>query len=153
MNRRTAITSLLALGLALAPPFAVAAADDQHLSAGGVDIYYGILPAALIQPPLPATDLHAKASSSASHHLVVALYDSRTRQRITDATVSAKVSSAGFWHEDKPLPLMTVANQPSYGNFFTLTGSDRYRVDLSITLKGAASPIRTSFEYRLPREH
>lgn len=153
MKRRNPLTALLLLGsVLLSPLVALATPGDQHLSVNGVEIYYGVLPEGLVQGSLPMPDRHDKASSAASHHLVVALYDTRTRQRISDATVTARVSTSGYWHEDKPLPVMAVAGQSTYGNFFTLSGSDTYRVDLSIQLRGTSTPIKASFEYRHPPE-
>lgn len=146
---------LLLAALATSAAIGLAGELDQHLSVGGLEIYYGFAPAEMVREasthsPADAGMHDKKAVADDRQHLVVTLYDSQTQARITDAAVTAKVSTLSYRQEEKALTLMSGAGQPSYGNYFRIAGSDRYRVTLTILRPGSAAPVETSFEYRLP---
>lgn len=152
MKRLFAVTLLL-LGVSGPGARMLATELDQHLSVSGIEIYYGVVPAPVVQDTpahaKSATGMHGKPNQYAdSHHLVVSLYDSQSGRRITDAAVTATVSALGYRHEEKPLTLMTTGSVQSYGNFFRLSGSDTFRIDLKIQRKGAAAPVAARFNYR-----
>jgi len=85
---------LLLLAFALpVPGNAVAAEQRQPLKAGDLEIFYGVIPAeAILGHPADHAErkMHDGVPYGAGqHHLIVSLFDARTRQRLTDATVRA----------------------------------------------------------------
>ncbi|MDQ9172202.1 hypothetical protein Q8A64_17460 [Oxalobacteraceae bacterium R-40] len=71
--------------------------------------------------------------SKGAHHLVVALYDAKTSQRINDAAVTATITPLGLTPESKTLELMKVDDAISYENYFNMPAGDTpYRIDLSV---------------------
>lgn len=144
----------LALALALVTTASLADGIDQHRLVNGMDIYYGVVPAEVVEShPQKHTeaDMHGKSRlSGGTHHLVVTLFDNKTSQRINDAKVDAVVIPLGLAHQQKPLELMQINNTVSYGNYFNMIGNGPFRIELRITRPGKGGTSKTEFEYRLP---
>ena len=115
----------------------------------GVTVYLGIVPAALIQghstTPGDAQSLHGGTpSGSASHHVMVALFDAVTGARITNARVEARVESVSH---AKPLEPMEVNGLMTYGNFFLFEDARVRQIRVEIALPDRASPLVAQFAY------
>ena len=121
----------------------------------GLTIDIGVVPAALVQghatdPANPAAMHGGTPSGGASHHLVVALFDTKTGARIADARVRAAVGHRSYDHEpDKPLEPMQIAGTTTYGGFFQMPDGDRWTIHLSIERPGAR-PVQAQFAYEHP---
>ena len=85
---------------------------------------------------------------SGSQHIVVALFDAKTGQRITDAKVSARVEQLGLIADHKDLDPMQIAGTVSYGNFYAMPRGGIYRIRVIVKRKGSSRPIEAEFEYR-----
>ena len=148
----------LLLLLAFAPPIlgnAVAAELRQPLKAGDLEVFYGVIPAETI---LGHPEDHSERKmhdgvprGAGQHHLIVSLFDGRTHERVTDATVRARVTEPGLAPQRKTLEAMTIAGAITYGNYFRMSGSGPYRIEIEIIWPGSSSPAKTSFEYSHPR--
>jgi hypothetical protein len=148
----------LLLLLAFAPPMlgnTIAAEQRQSLKAGDLEIFYGVIPAeAILGHPADHAErkMHDGVPRGAGHHhLIVSLFDGRTRQRVTDATVRARVTEPGLAPQRKMLEAMTIAGAITYGNYFRMSGSGPYRIEIEISRAGAGRPSQASFEYSHPR--
>ena len=145
---------LFGVALALAAAASSANGIDQHLLVNGMDIYYGVVPAEVVEshPKKHAeADMHDKSRlSGGTHHLVVTLYDNKTAQRISDAKVDAGVIPLGLAHQQKPLEPMQINGTMSYGNYFNMIGGGPFRIDLQITRPGRKGTTKAEFEYRPP---
>ncbi|MCC8401649.1 hypothetical protein LJ655_07030 [Paraburkholderia sp. MMS20-SJTN17] len=75
-----------------------------------------------------------------SYH--VALFDKATGERISDAAITATVTSPApksrSRTEVKPLQEVKFNDIMTYGNYFDMPWRGRYRFDLSITRKNSA---------------
>jgi hypothetical protein len=81
--------------------FSSLSVDDYTLTAGGLTVYLGVMPAAIMkgQPPM-----HGGAPGGPhEYHLVAAIFEAATARRVSDATVTAKMSSLGLSGSEKPL--------------------------------------------------
>ncbi len=109
----------------------MAMADDskRHLQINGMSVYLGVIPAQLSQEH-PA--MHGGfAGEEHRYHVLVALFDSRSGKRITDASVKAAVFPLGL--ERSPEALEAMRSEPlSYGNYFTLHKPELYRIRVEI---------------------
>ena len=148
---RTA-TALVLFGLSMG--FAVAAETGQVTRVNGIDVFYGVIPAEIISGH-PADHTERKTHGgvprgSGQHHLIVSLFDSKTRQRIENAQVSARIGELGLTPQSKTLEPMQFAGTVTYGNFFTMTSSGPYRIEVEIRPHGGV-PAKAVFEYRHPR--
>jgi hypothetical protein len=124
----------------------VQAEDTQHKAVDGLDIYYGILPAEMV---LGHEKEHgAGKTGKGAHHLVIALFNTKTGHRIIDAEAEATVTPLGLAGETKKLELMTVNQMVTYGNYFRMSDPLPYRISVKIRLPGAHEWLETIFEYR-----
>jgi len=149
MNRLIRFLAVLALALA-APAFA--AETGRHQRLGGIDIYYGIVPAEVVgshPPEHEEKSMHGgPPAKKAGYHLVVTLLDA-DGQRISDAEVTATVGELGMAGTRRKLETMRINDTVSFGNYFELRGAGPYRIAIEVRRPGAAKPIEALFDYRL----
>ena len=140
------LTMVLIAGFGLA----VTAADAQdYKTAGGLTVYLGVLPAEMVKGPGPHSaerPMHGGTpKGSHEYHVVAAVYDAATNTRISDATVSAKLSGLGLSGPQKMLEPMKIADTITYGAFFNLT-PDLYTIRLTVQRPGS-QPVVLDFKY------
>jgi uncharacterized NAD-dependent epimerase/dehydratase family protein len=154
--RRELQLFLLAALLMLAATGTSWSADQrQPLLAGGLEIFYGVIPAEIILGH-PADHDERKMHGGVpggrgQHHLVLSLFDAKTRQRITDAAVTAKVSEPGLGAQRRKLEVMRMGEGTTYGNYFRMPAAGPYRIEVEILRPGSSVPVTTSFAYSHPR--
>jgi hypothetical protein len=130
-----------------------ASAGEIGLSqrAGGVEAYIGFVPAEITKGHTPTKldkRMHDQVPRGGNqYHLVVAVFDADTGERITDASVAARVSGLGLVGPEKALEPMRIAETITYGAYFELPGADRYRIVLTIGRAGATKPVTLNFTY------
>ncbi len=130
---------------------AFAADSGQHKVVKGVAIYFGVIPAELIEghpKAHPESEMHGGAPiTEAQYHIVIALFDAKTGARITNAKVTASLSSIGFPLRKKTLEPMLIANTISYGNYFKLSGKGAHRIQIEISGVHPGQTIHATFEH------
>ncbi|BAU49259.1 hypothetical protein SVA_2711 [Sulfurifustis variabilis] len=142
------------MGLRLVGVLALAISSAGHAASyeqvvDGIAIYFGVVPAELVRGhprEHPESGMHGGAPVGESH-LMVALFDAKTGNRITDARIAASVTGDAGAKLEKRLEPMTVAGALTFGNYFYLSGSGPYRIDLQILLPGRSTPVRARFEW------
>ena len=147
------VTAALAL-FVLSIDAALAAETSQVARVNGIDVFYGVIPAEILSGH-PSGHAERKMHGgvprgSGQHHLIVSLFDVKTRQRIENAQVSARVGEAALTPQSKTLEPMQFAGTVTYGNFFTMTSRGPYRIEVEVRPHGGA-PAQAVFEYRHPR--
>ncbi|MEW5756287.1 MAG: hypothetical protein AB1810_08275 [Pseudomonadota bacterium] len=110
-------------------PMALASDSERHQTADGMDIYLGVIPSVFITEH---PDMHGKSKKQHRYHVLVALFDSITGERITNAKVRARVSLLGLVGPEKTLEAMNNHNVMSYGNYFMMTDPGQYRIEFRI---------------------
>jgi hypothetical protein len=149
MTRRITLCLVFLVGVALSSVTTGAAADDSYKTAGGLAVYLGVLPAAMIQGHPrghPEEAMHGGVPSGRhAYHVVAAVFDAATGERIEDAVVEARVGEPGLARVTRQLEPMLIADTVTYGNYFQLSGDAPYRIDLSITRPGLATPVSVEF--------
>ncbi len=156
---RRVLASACALLLPPLPMAALAPAAAQVAPAGGVRevgglvVYLGVMPAAVVQghpPGHPERAMHGGTPTGRhTYHLVVAVFEAASGTRVTDAEVTATVTGLGHVGQTRmPLEPMTVANALSYGGFVALPGSDVYQITIDIRRPRATGAPRAEFTYR-----
>lgn len=136
---------------------ALAAQTGQPLRAGGMEIFYGLIPAEIIlgHPGEHAERrMHGGAPAwGEQFHLIVTLFEQGSGKRIHDATVKAAVFDARLPGKrlggpQKRLEPMLFAGAASYGNYFNMPGPARYRIELEIQRQGKSETVKLSIEYQ-----
>jgi hypothetical protein len=120
---------------------------------GGVHVVLGIVPAAMVRShPKDHAEgaMHGGAPSFASgqYHVMIALFDSKTGDRITDAAVMATVSEPGLSTEAKPLEPMRIADAMSFGNYFKMAGKGPFEVMVRVRPRTSAIPVEVKFQHK-----
>jgi hypothetical protein len=143
------VIAAIAVLAGIAPAFAQDIAP--YKLAGGLAVYLGVIPAEMItgHPKGHAeAQMHGGVPSGRHvHHVMVAIFDDASGQRITDAVVTANAAGLGLAGTEKTLEPMTIADAVTYGTYFDLPGRDRYRIRIEIARPGAARPVIAEFEY------
>lgn len=146
MSFRThSATALLRAWLILAAcllPWSVPA--QERVEKGGVVLYWGLVPSAVVSQQHSREDLHGGRPPGGGkvNHLVVALFDAKTGNRISDAVVRAQLTEAGV--VDAPpryLVPMRVNDLPSYGQMFGMVYAGPYHFRILVKLTGAQDEI------------
>lgn len=146
-NRLFSESILITLALWLASTFPASAAEQRKM-VDGMEIYYGVVPAEVISNQSATHDPKMHRGQTGSHHLVVALFDAKTGQRISDATVDATVTPLGLAATGKRLEPMLINQTTTYGNFFDFpSGSGPFHITLNITRPNLPLHSVAKFEY------
>jgi hypothetical protein len=83
-----------------------------------------------------------------AHHLMVALFEGQSMERITDAQVTVRVREVGLGWASKHLEPLTIADALTYCNFFTFSRHALYTIVIEVRRPGSSAAVTTEFEYR-----
>lgn len=132
---------------------AKAAVDEPYRTADGLQVYLGVMPAAVLRAhpePHHEREMHGGAPADRDeYHVLVAVFDQASGARIADATVEAEVAPLALAGARKRLEAMAVAGTVTYGNFFKMPRGDLYRIRLWIVRHGSKQPVTVEFSYDL----
>jgi len=115
----------------------------------GIEIYLGVLPAAMIAghpPEHPESGMHGGAPGR-GYHVMVALFDAKTGQRLANVQVNAKVVAPSLHTVGKKLEPMTVAGSLTYGNYFNMLRGETYRIDVEVRRRGSPRVVHATFHW------
>lgn len=145
----------LALGAAMLVSAGFAASPQVYTaefrkSAGGYEIYLGVLPAGVLflyRPDHGEATMHGGPRVGDAHHVLVGLVDKASGARVTDAEISARITPPKGASVEKRLEPMVVDKSVAYGGYFPLWRDQRYRIDLTIRRPGPGAAVHASFDY------
>ncbi len=120
----------------------------QTKTVGGVVIYLGVVPAAVLrQHPddYPSHEVGNIPSGKHVHHVMLVLFDRPGGERITDAAITARVAPLALAGSSKPLDPMMVAGVLTYCNYFRISPLDTTVIQAEIRRPGNPRFIRARF--------
>ncbi|GAV20629.1 hypothetical protein MMIC_P1601 [Mariprofundus micogutta] len=130
---------------------AMAADSERHKRVNGMDVYLGVIPSQLISRN--HSNMHApRALGYHEYHVIVALFDSKTGSRITDATVRVNLPASALTETSEVLEIMQTNGVISYGNFFRMTVPGKYRIKVMIERPEMNGTDTVYFIYQRPRD-
>lgn len=151
MKRFTVLLSGVLLAAALFHGPANAAGDGLYQKVSGVEAYLGVVPAEITKghkPTDPQGPMHSGVPEEGTqYHLLAAVFNANSGERITDATVTAQVSGLGKMGAKKTLDLMSISGTQTYGGYFTFAGPGLYTIVVTIKRKGDVEGIILRFPY------
>lgn len=151
---RSAVIFLVNAGVEAKPgPVAPVAAGQDYQIVEGVTAYLGVVPSAAIREhpkDYPASVYRAAPSEPGEYYVTIALFDAKNGQRITDASVRARIVGTAEASSEKTLQAVTVANALTYGDYFPMPGAGNYKISVRIARPGTAKPIEAQFLYARP---
>lgn len=126
--------------LCLAVP---AAFGQAQMEREGIVLHWGLLsPAPSQQPALLEMHGGRPLGGGKLNHLVLALFDAKTGQRIDNAIVRAQLCEPGIVDSaPKYLSLMTVNQRASYAQLFGMVENGPYQFKVSVKLPGREREI------------
>jgi len=148
---RTAVSHALcaaALMLVVAPSRAEEA-GSLNQTVSGVEIYLGVVPAAMVREHPrrhPESHMHG-GTAGRGYHVMVALFEAKTGTRIVDAQVGARLAAPSQSGPETRLEPMTIAGAQTYGNYLDMAPGGSYRIYVSIRRPGIAEPIHATFHW------
>jgi hypothetical protein len=121
--------------------------NENYKVAQGLGVYLGILPAGMVKGPKAI--MHGGAPRGQhEYHIIIAVFDAATSERVENAKVTATVSGLGHVGQNTlELEPMAIAGTVTYGGFVDLRGNDRYDIAVDISVPGRNAPVRVSFTY------
>jgi len=117
---------------------------------GGTAIYFGTIPAEVIRrdpKDYPQKIYGVPPLGPDQYYVTIAVFDAASGKRITDATVKARVSTTSSAGPEKSLDFVTVADAPTYGNYFAMGGAGPFEIAVHVRRPGAADTIEARFEF------
>lgn len=128
---------------------ATAAAGGYSQVVDGVALYFGMMPAELVRGhprEHPESEMHGGVPAG-ENHLVIALFNDKTGERITRAEITATITGPDRFKAEKKLESMVVAGAATFGNYFTMPGPGPYRIALRIRTPGIGHDIEATFTW------
>jgi len=132
---------------------AFAASDDgQYKEADGLAVYLGILPAEMVKGHTPGHQelvMHGGIPGGRhEHHLLVAVFEVASGERVVDADVTATISGLGHVGGSRlQLEPMKIEDTVTYGNFVDFPGSDIYEVNILVKRPSISRAVSVQFNY------
>lgn len=144
---------LLGLLLLFAPSGTTSAAfEEPTKTVDGVAAYLGVMSAAIARGhprQHPEATMHGGPGSAGDRHIVVALFDAKTFDRITVAEITATVEGlAHIGRVTKKLERMDIADAVTFGGYFPFQGTDNYTITLVINLADRRKALTVTFRYQ-----
>lgn len=144
-------TLLLVIGMTMLNAAPATDVPETFQVAGGMAIYLGVMPAQIVQGHArehEESKMHGGVPAGRYRdHVVVAVFDNASGQRIEDAQVTAAVMEVGLAPEWKTLEPMRIADTITYGNYFSMPSAGTYRIQLRIRRPGHAQAIEATFTH------
>lgn len=130
--------------------------EGTFRQAGNLAVYLVVIPSAVVRghpPEHRGQGMHGGPPPDPyAHHLIVAVFEVATGERVTDAAVTAIVH--GLHHrlpEDMPreriaMEPMSVGGAPAYGGFATLPARAQFSIEVEV-VRPRAAPVRAVFQH------
>lgn len=153
-DRRAVIAWIAAMASAVSLMSRPSIADTHSGSfvQEGMLVYYAVLPAEIIRghpKAHPEAAMHGGVPGRPHvHHLLLALFEAKSLERIVDAEVTATVGEVGLAGQQKKLEPFTVAGALTYGNYFDMSPRTDYRVHAEIRRPGSQKEVRVEFDFK-----
>lgn len=150
---RLACAAVVGFAVVSAACESMAAQSESYREVDGIAVYLGVIPSEIAGSHHRTRDerrMHGGAPSGPSYHLLVAVFDQATGERLKDLSVKATMHAHGQATITKPLEPMVVADALSYGNYFPMPGSGEHQITVEILRPGATNAIRADFTHVVP---
>ena len=150
MDRLTpSLLSGLLAGLLLAySPLIGAAHPQMETEIGDYTIHIGVIPADRIaEYPDLVPHGHPIKTGKNLYHVLIAVYDKTTGQRVDDASVALTLEALGLNTRRKSMHRVEMAGAITYCSFFQMQPGDYYTIDLDIQRANWQKPLHVELDY------
>lgn len=150
-----AVAALVVLGLTFGVARAAGVNPDQPIRLDGMEFFFGIIPAEILRGhPVDHEEqrMHGGVPRGKGvHHLIISVFDAKTRARISDAAVTGSVTEIGMATQTRQLESMSFGGAVSYGNYFAMLNQGPYEIIVNVRRPGNSKTATARFQYWHPR--
>ena len=154
MNGARTLAPLLLLTLIFGTARAAGVNPDQPIRVDGMEFFFGFVPAEILRGhPREHEEqtMHGGVPRGRGvHHLIISVFDAKSRKRITDAAVTGAVTEVGMATQSHKLEAMTFGGTVSYGNFFAMPNQGPYEIVVNVRRTGDTKTATARFQYWHP---
>ena len=151
LKRVRTLAVLIALGLTFGMARAAAVNPDQPVRLDGMELFFGLIPAEILRghpSDHEERSMHGGVPRAKGvYHLIVSLFNAKTRTRITDAVVTGSVTEAGMATQNRKLEAMTFGGNVAFGNYFAMSNPGPYEIVINVRRPGDRKTATTRFQY------
>ena len=144
-----AFCSVLA-GVAVAAALAQTALAQPQAS--GLLFHYGLVPSEMVLSHPQSHEerrMHPGDARKGRSHLVLAIFDAASGERIAKAEVTVHITLVGGASTTRTLEPMDIARQPSFGAFVPVGAPGIYKIRFEVKRPGVAGTQNAEFEHRI----
>jgi len=151
LKRARTLAVLIALGLTFGLARATAVNPDQPILLDGMELFFGLIPAEILRghpSDHEERSMHGGVPRGKGvHHLIISLFDAKTRIRVTDAIVTGSVTEAGMATQNQKLEAMTFGGSVAYGTYFAMSNPGPYEIVVKVRRPGDRRTATARFQY------
>lgn len=118
----------------------------------GLLFHYGLVPSEMVLSHPQAHEerrMHPGDARKGRSHLVLAIFDAASGERIANAEVSVHITLVGGPSTTKALEPMDIAKLPSFGAFVPVGAPGIYKIRFEVKRPGVAGTENAEFEHRI----
>ncbi len=154
LKRAGTLAVFIALGITFGMARAAALNPDQPIRLDGMELFFGIIPAEILRghpSEHEERSMHGGVPRGKGvHHLLISVFDTKTRARITDATITCSVTELGMTTQHQKLEMMSFGGAVSYGNYFGMPNPGPYEIVVNVQRPSNSKPATARFRYWHP---
>jgi len=124
---------------------------QRHQIVDNISVYFGAIPAQMIGGHGSMHYPENRKIGKHTYHILVSLFDEKSGERITDASVKATVIPLGMKGKTKKLEPMH-GEVVSYGNFFKMPERTPYTIQVEIVPEKSSKKSIAVFTFTRPRD-
>ena len=151
MKWSRALALLALLGLSFDMARAAGLNPEQPIRMDGIELFFGIVPAEILRGhPREHEEqtMHDGVPRGRDvQHLVISVFDAKTRARITDAAVTGSITEVGMATQNKKLEAMSFGSNVSYGSYFAMPNQGPYEIVVNVRRPGTSKTATARFQY------
>ena len=152
-NPGFAVRAVITLAALLSSPIVPLGAASAGVVNGvqtvdDLTVYLGVVPAAVTRghaPQHPERSMHGGIARPGVHdvHVLVAVFSRPTGERVTNATVTARLHGTGNNRWTVPLTPMTIEGALTFGGYTSLGTEEALMISVDVTRPGRSIGTRT----------
>ena len=151
LKRARTLAVFIALGFTFAMAQAAAVNPDQPMQLDRMELFFGLIPAEILRghpSDHEERSMHGGVPRGKGvHHLIVSVFDAKTRTRITDAVITGSVTEVGMATQNQKLEVMSFGGNVSYGNYFAMSNPGPYEIVVNVRRPGNLKTATARFQY------
>lgn len=118
----------------------------------GLLFHYGLVPSEMVLSHPQSHEerrMHPGNARKGRSHLVLAIFDAASGERIAKAEVTVHITLVGGPSTTRALEPMDIAKLPSFGAFVPVGAPGIYKIRFDVKRPGMAGPESAEFEHRI----